>query len=47
MLMESFRNLELGTLTVILIEYTGKDSTIAKYEICSEFMGGLKHLAKQ
>ena len=47
MLMEAYKNVEAGTVVLFLIEYTGKDSTIAKYEISSDFVGGLRHMAKQ
>ena len=45
--MEQYKNVESGTIVVIMIEYTGKDSTIAKYELSSDFVGGLRHMAKQ
>jgi hypothetical protein len=46
MLLESFRIAETGAIVCFVVEYTGKDSTIAKYEISSEFVGGLRHMAK-
>lgn len=46
MLLESYKAMENGAIHVIVIEYTGKDSTIAKYEISADFVGGMRHMAK-
>lgn len=46
MLLEVSKSIETGGIICYVIEYTGKDSTIAKYEISKEFVGGIKYMAK-
>ena len=38
--------MESGAIVVLVIEYTGKDSTVVKYELTPEFVGGLKVMVK-
>jgi hypothetical protein len=46
MLMDCYKVLETGAIIVYVIEYTGKDSTLVKYEITGDFIGGLKVMVK-
>jgi hypothetical protein len=46
MLMDCYKVLETGAIVVYVIEYTGKDSSVVKYEITPEFVGGLKVMVK-
>lgn len=47
MLLECYKVMETGGFVLYTIEYTGKDSTIAKYELTGDFVGGIRHMAKQ
>ena len=40
------KNMETNSLICYVIEYTGKDSYVAKYELTNELVGGLRHLAR-
>jgi len=46
MLLECYKVMETGAIICYVIEYTGKDSTVVKYEISSDYVGGMRQLAK-
>ncbi len=46
MLMDCYKVIESGAVIVYVIEYTGKDSYVVKYELSSDFINGLKLIAK-
>jgi hypothetical protein len=46
MLLDCYRNLDTSAIVCYVIEYTGKDSTLVKYEISGDYVGGLKIIAK-
>ena len=46
MLLDVYKNSESGAVTCCLIEYTGKDSFVVKYELVPDFMGGLRLIAQ-
>ena len=46
MLMDCYKNIDSGAVVCYLVEYMGKDSTLIKYEISADYVGGLKLMAK-
>ena len=46
MLLEVTRNVEAGTIQAYVLEYTGKDSAVVKYELSADYLGGLRVMAK-
>lgn len=46
MLMDCYKVVDTGAIICYLIEYTGKDSTLVKYELTGDFVGGLRMIAK-
>jgi len=46
MLLDCYKVVDSGAIMCYVVEYTGKDSTVVKYELTSDYIGGLKYLAK-
>jgi hypothetical protein len=46
MLMECQANKESGTITCFVLEYTGKDSALVRYEISPDYVGALKVMVR-
>ena len=46
MLLDCQKSIETGNILVYVIEYTGKDSWVVKYELTADFVGGLKVMVK-
>ena len=46
MLLDCYKVGETGAVVCYVVEYTGKDSYIVKYELTGDFIGGLKMMAK-
>ena len=46
MLMECQANKETGSIICYTLEYTGKDSTIVKYELAPDYVGALRVMVR-
>lgn len=46
MLMECERVSDSTAIAVYLLEYTGRDSAVVKYEISEDYVGALRVMAK-
>lgn len=46
MLLDCYKVVETGAVVCYLVEYTGKDSTVVRYELTGDFIGGLRLMAK-
>lgn len=46
MLLDCYKVVETGAVMCYVVEYTGKDSFLVKFELTGDFIGGLKVMAK-
>lgn len=46
MLLDCYKIVDSGAVVCYVVEYTGKDSFLVKFELTGDFIGGLKVMAK-
>jgi carbon monoxide dehydrogenase subunit G len=47
MLMECQADKEAGTIVCYVLEYSGKDSALVKYEMTQDYVGALKMMGRK